>query len=781
MKIPIIKGRKNSKKILFIVLIITLVILNSTFSASAIPIPYGIDGTIYELDGITEVRKGIDFYVQNLNNGHIINGKTGYGSSGSYSVAISGNNGDIILIKAWNKYNQVNITLPLYGVMYNVNLLLNMTYPQIPPNIISEPMTTAIEDQLYTYDVEAFDENEEDVLDYTLIEAPTGMAINQSSGLVKWTPLQMHVGSNYIIAQVTDGLFLVNQSFTINVENVNDKPEIISIPIADATEDVNYLYGVNAVDEDNDLLFYYLTISPDGMVINGNTGLINWTPNNNDIGTHNILVQVSDGNLIDEQEFTINVVNVNDLPVITSLPATNAVQDEPYNYDVEAYDIDKDILIYSLENYPQGMEINNINGNITWMPSNDDVGLHNIAVKVSDDDGFTLQPYTLVVENVNDRPVINSTPITTARAFKLYEYDVDAYDADNDALTYSLIKKPNRMEINRGTGLIEWFPRLRDLGQNEVIVEVSDGELTDTQEFTILVTLIKRGGSIGSYSESTPAKKLQYGEFKITINTFSNTLSNTDKIALKELNERPEDAQKISRRVYKYLRVEGMETIEEAILNFTVDLKWLKENGIKYEDIVLIGYADGEWEDSKTEYAGNDEKFAYYTAYYTANTPGFSYFAITVKEGAEVKNILKPKISSINVPYRVSGTIYKFGKFGQADSWTKLTVENLNTSEVVNAQTGIGPNTGAYYVLLHGTEGDLIKIRIIGIDKEFLTTLKDIDNLDFMLNHDGTGFSIITGWGIFEKFSLEKINLLPIIILIFIILAIRKRHKFYFN
>src|SRR3989338_679550 len=82
-----------------LVLLLILVLINIAY---ALPVPHGVDGIIYELDGITQVRKGIDFYVHNLNNGHMISDKTGYGSPGRYSAAIKGNDGNIIVVKAWN-------------------------------------------------------------------------------------------------------------------------------------------------------------------------------------------------------------------------------------------------------------------------------------------------------------------------------------------------------------------------------------------------------------------------------------------------------------------------------------------------------------------------------------------------------------------------------------------------------------------------------------------------------------------------------------------------------
>lgn len=753
----------------------------------AIPVPHGIDGVIYELDGITQVRNGIDFYVHDATNGQIISGKTGYGSSGRYSVSLKGNDGDIIVIKAWNKFNQVNATLILNGVMRNVNLFLNMTFPPIAPNITSQPVTNAIEDELYTYQIEAFDEND-DLLEYSLLEGPLRMGINKSSGLISWLPTNEDVGNHNIIVQVSDGIFEVNQSFNIEVQNVNDAPIIISIPAVNATQDVNYFYDVDAIDEDDNILIYSLIEKPDGMIINALTGLINWPPNNSQIGINHVIVEVSDGNLTDRQEFMISVANVNDLPVISSLPVTKAIQDKLYNYDVEAYDIDNDTLNYSLVNYPAGMKINKINGAITWLPNNFDVGIHHITIKVADDIGFVLQPFALLVENVNDKPVINSTPITEAKVGKTYTYDVDAYDADNDLLVYSLVIAPEGMEINKNNGIIEWKPKGNQMGNNIVIVEVSDGNLTYQQEFSIIIFASedkekekKDGGSSTSGSTASGSsggsgsgsgnvlesliKELEQEEKSTIIGIKTKSLNVILKV--EELNERPQDAARISKRVYRYLKIENVNNvdIDEAIINFTVDLEWLNQMGIEYDDIVLSRHTNKGWQDLATENVSKDSKFVYYIA----KTHNFSYFAISVKEGVSVKSIPNPQISKIEVPHRIAGIIYKFGKFKQVDKGTKLKVENLNTSEVFVGETGIGPYSGGYYLLMHGKEGDLIKITIKGIDDEYLTTLTDRD-LDFMVNHINTGFTAITGNALFLILS-DSVSIFTIILFIAIILT----------
>ncbi|MBR9705773.1 PGF-pre-PGF domain-containing protein [Candidatus Pacearchaeota archaeon] len=578
----------------YIVIFIVLFLIVS--DVQAIPVPHGIDGTIYELDGITRVRDGIDFYVKNLNNQDTISGKTSHSNPGSYSVAISGNDGDIIIVKAWNKYNQANETFTLTGVMYGINLRLNMTYPPIPPIITSDPITQAIEGKPYVYEVSAYDEND-DSLKYSLIKKPDGMMINETTGKVTWLPMQSHVGANNIVIQVSDDIFTVNQSFIIEVENVNDAPVINTTPILNAKVGKVYIYDVDAINDDNDNLKYSLVLSPKEMSIDNETGLINWKPKGNDKGNNNVIVQVSDGTLTDTQEFNI--------------------------------------LVYASENKK---------------------------------------------------------------------------DKDQQS-------NGNKRTSTGGGG----------------------------------------GGSI-----NTPLSKLMQDEKTsgIIIRT------NLKDIILKveELNERPKDTKSISKVVYKYIRIENINQsyIGEAEINFSVNLGWLNKNDINISQIVLSRYTADGWEDLVTENVSIKGDYVYYTS----KSPGFSYFAITVREGVKVKNIIEPVISSIKSPFRISGIFYKFGKFRQIDIGTEYSIKNLNTSKIFYGKTGIGLNSGAYYTLLYGNKGDILKINLKNIEKEFYSELKDSKDLDFMLNlkHNSiftiilsiSGLIILFSLIIFKKFKYKK-------------------------
>ncbi len=88
----------------------------------------------------------------------------------------------------------------------------------------------------------------------------------------------------------------------------------------------------------------------------------------------------------------------------------------------------------------------------------------------------------------NQAPTINSIPPTGNLLLgEPYTYDVEATDLDGDTLTYNFISNPVGMTIISATGLINWTPTM--VGNYNVGIEVSDGELSDTQSFTLGVSL----------------------------------------------------------------------------------------------------------------------------------------------------------------------------------------------------------------------------------------------------------------------------------------------------
>ena len=88
----------------------------------------------------------------------------------------------------------------------------------------------------------------------------------------------------------------------------------------------------------------------------------------------------------------------------------------------------------------------------------------------------------------NNKPIIESTPETTAKIGIEYTYEIAATDPDvDDVLAYSLSEKPDGMTINETTGAVSWTPTEAQVGEHQVVIEVSDGEVSVSQTFTITV------------------------------------------------------------------------------------------------------------------------------------------------------------------------------------------------------------------------------------------------------------------------------------------------------
>lgn len=126
---------------------------------------------------------------------------------------------------------------------------------------------------------------------------------------------------------------------------LNGAPVIISEPIIAAKEDQLYSYQIEASDPDGDNLNYSLIIKPEGMSINTEkNGLITWMPTNNQVGIHQVIVEISDGKYKVQQIFEIEVINVNNPPQILSYFPVNLNieinEGDSVKFEIQGTDVD---------------------------------------------------------------------------------------------------------------------------------------------------------------------------------------------------------------------------------------------------------------------------------------------------------------------------------------------------------------------------------------------------------------------------------------------------------
>jgi RHS repeat-associated protein len=349
--------------------------------------------------------------------------------------------------------------------------------------------------QTYQYKFTAQDADG-DSISYSLATTTSGAFIDKNTGLFTWTPQAGTEGSNTFTITISDGRGGKNNlPFGINVlpstaTPANSSPTITSQPRKTIALGQTYLYAVTAFDPDNDPLTYTLENSPTGMTIDSK-GIISWSPNFNQLGAIPVTVKVGDGRGgVTPQTFNIDVVSTtvrsNSAPSITSVPNLITNIDREYQYNLTGIDSDGDLLLWSLDKKPEGMVIDANTGALRWKPRADQIGEHTVAVQLTDAYGaFVGQEFTLTVTGVNQTPQIVSTPVIRAALNQQYTYTVVATDPENDAIAYSLGRRPVGMTIDT-QGKIQWTPT--QVGSQTVEVIASDTQgATYTQTYTLTV------------------------------------------------------------------------------------------------------------------------------------------------------------------------------------------------------------------------------------------------------------------------------------------------------
>lgn len=90
----------------------------------------------------------------------------------------------------------------------------------------------------------------------------------------------------------------------------NKAPAIDSTPLTSTKVEQVYTYDVNTNDFENDVLTYSLLTYPKGMTIDTITGVINWTPTKEQVGEHEVTVNVEDRWRKDIQNFTLDASDI---------------------------------------------------------------------------------------------------------------------------------------------------------------------------------------------------------------------------------------------------------------------------------------------------------------------------------------------------------------------------------------------------------------------------------------------------------------------------------------
>ena len=362
------------------------------------------------------------------------------------------------------------------------------------PQWVSTQLAAATELAAYSAQLVARDEDKADTLTYRLKSGPEGLLVS-TTGVITFKPSYDQAGEQKLEVLVSDNKQDVKQVFQLNVENTNRAPEFVSKSVILAPENETYKYKLKAIDADNDALTFKLISGPKGLKLEG--GTLTMLPSFEQAGEYPVHLKVSDnsaeGILSDEQFFTLKVKNANRAASISSVEDTQlgATENSLWTLPITASDLDGDALSYSLVVYPKGMSIQ---GNtISWTPSFEGKGRHDITLVVNDGTQDTPYAFSLNVANTNRLPSFTSTPVLSAKESETYQYILRATDADREPLNFKLLSGPEGLMLDPvNPHILTWQPGFQQSGEHHITVAVFDEQASVEQNFTVKVANTNR-------------------------------------------------------------------------------------------------------------------------------------------------------------------------------------------------------------------------------------------------------------------------------------------------
>ncbi|MFN8595914.1 MAG: hypothetical protein U0559_07000 [Anaerolineae bacterium] len=316
------------------------------------------------------------------------------------------------------------------------------------------------------------------------------------SGILTFTFAVTHTGDfEDVVANTAafSGTMEAGNATAIFTVESNSAAPVLS-PIGDQTLDelTPLTFTATATDTTATVLTFTLDAGSVGSITS--SGVYTWTPTEaQGPGLYTATVRVTNGTWADHETIHITVNEVNTAPVLASIG--DRVVDELATLVFTATATDSDLpvqpLSYMLDDGSMGT-IELATGRFTWTPTEiDGPGIYTATIRVSDGQLDDAETISITVNEINQPPVLWPIGAQTAIASMPFHFNARASDPDLTPLTYTLA--PGSVgSIGVRTGLFTWTPGATP-GVYAATVRVTDGTVTDTETFSITVTLDRPG------------------------------------------------------------------------------------------------------------------------------------------------------------------------------------------------------------------------------------------------------------------------------------------------
>ncbi|HIW33416.1 MAG TPA: S-layer homology domain-containing protein, partial [Candidatus Paenibacillus intestinavium] len=203
---------------------------------------------------------------------------------------------------------------------------------------------TVDEETLLTFTATATDADlPANTLTYSLVNAPTGASIGETTGVFTWTPTEAQGPGSYTFEiVVSDGALTDSEEIKVIVNEANAAPILAAIGNKTVNKGSQLTFTAIATDIDlpANTLTFSLVDAPVGAAIDSVTGEFTWRLTGTRPSNYTFKVQVSDGTLTDEEVITVTVKTVytdNDITEPTSNEVNVLIDGKVVNAGIATY------------------------------------------------------------------------------------------------------------------------------------------------------------------------------------------------------------------------------------------------------------------------------------------------------------------------------------------------------------------------------------------------------------------------------------------------------------
>ena len=297
----------------------------------------------------------------------------------------------------------------------------------------------------------------------------------------QWQTSYDDEGEYGIEITASDGVTSASERITLIVEGKNRAPEVQPLSIT-VNEGETITLNLPEKDLDGDVLIYEFDkpLNDDGT----------WETSFSDEGEYQFTIKVSDGDLTSTTTVDITINNF-DRPLFLSVPKVlEAKEGEEFNWEIDVHDPDGDEINLKVKNLPEGAIIED--NTITWIPNYNEIkkseGLISnslnalrlekyflkqktipIEVEACSNDLCEKVASSLIIHNVNQKPIFEPIENITITATEKLKIDFTATDLDGDVIKY-YFSQP----IGKHNGV--WKTKRDDVGEYTVYVTANDGK-----------------------------------------------------------------------------------------------------------------------------------------------------------------------------------------------------------------------------------------------------------------------------------------------------------------